>query len=544
MENKKAGPLKMRVLAMALSSFAVSASAEPFELASGAVTGDFSLLIGTGFGVRVKSIDTSPEFAASGFAVSGDKNYDKNRPFALYVKAVPELSLAMPEHGVSFLARATLQHDFAADRTNTPLPEESRKQLVNNHRLLDFWVSKNFNFNDRTGRVRVGNQVINWGETLYASGGINAINAYDYQKYSIPGTLLKEVLQPAPIISVAGGLADGLRVEAYYQLDWNANIFAPVGGYFSSSDAFGKGSGWNQIKPKDSGQYGISAHYKGVGSGTDLGFYFIQYHDKTPVYEYDNNTGIGSYRYLEDRRLFGVSANSSLGDWAIGWEASYRPKDAIGVGGCFPSRQAQYDFINGPYASPMICPASVDAKKVQTSVSAVLALAPNEYPLLMKSILNAQGAQLSIELVGVQYNVSQGSIRRNVDGVEFYQPVLAGGYYFQDNNGNLVSRADRRSGSISANFNWSYDASLIPGWIVTPDLFYSYQKGDNPSAAAGALDGQQAGTVGVYFTKNASKNVVTAGLSYTGYFGGKNESLVRQYFRDRNFVGGYVNVTF
>ncbi|PRX19206.1 uncharacterized protein DUF1302 [Paraburkholderia sp. BL18I3N2] len=539
-----AGQLKNILIASAvLSSLAATpVVAITFQNDTGTLTGDFTTLLGTGFGMRVSGIDTSPEFAASGFAVSGDKNYSKDHLFSLYVKVTPEFSFALPEQGISFLARATIQHDFAADWTNSPLSQPARNQLVNNPQLLDLWVSKSFNINGQTGRVRIGNQVINWGETLYAGGGINSINAYDYQKYAIPGTLLKEVLLPAPMVSVAGGILPGLRVETYYQVAWNADKFAPAGGYFSTSDTFGNGSGWNQIKPSNSGQFGFSGHYKPVGSGVDFGFYYLHYNDKAPVYQTDG-TPNGSYRYLENRSLYGVSSNGAVGDWALGWEASYRPRDAVGLGGCYTSPQSTYN-PSGPFADTSVCPYSIDARKIQTSVSAVLGMTPSDYPFLVKHVLHANNAQLSLEAVMVHYNIGAGTVSRNLNGAQVYQPVLAGGYFFQDSSGNLVSTANKYSGSLNVDFNWSYDGNVIPGWLFTPDIFYSYQLGDNPSALAGALAGNQATTISLFFVQNASKNVITAGLSYTNYFGGKNRHLTRQYYRDRDFVGGYLNVTF
>ncbi|MFP3758926.1 DUF1302 family protein, partial [Cupriavidus sp. SIMBA_020] len=35
------------------------------------------------------------------------------------------------------------------------------------------------------------------------------------------------------------------------------------------------------------------------------------------------------FRFPEDRHMIGVSANFPVGDWAIGTELSYRPRDAV-----------------------------------------------------------------------------------------------------------------------------------------------------------------------------------------------------------------------
>ena len=102
-------------------------------------------------------------------------------------------------------------------------------------------MSKDLNIGSQRARVRVGNQVISWGESIFAIGGINSTNSLDFQKLSIPGTQLKEAVLPAPIVSIATGLGHGVNVEAYYQFRWNANRLPPVGTYFSVADILGKG---------------------------------------------------------------------------------------------------------------------------------------------------------------------------------------------------------------------------------------------------------------------------------------------------------------
>ena len=66
-----------------------------------------------------------------------------------------------------------------------------------------------FQVGEQQARVRVGNQVVSWGESLFLPGGINSTNAMDIMRLSQPGTQLKEVFLPAPIVSVASGLGIG-----------------------------------------------------------------------------------------------------------------------------------------------------------------------------------------------------------------------------------------------------------------------------------------------------------------------------------------------
>jgi hypothetical protein len=87
------------------------------------------------------------------------------------------------------------------------------------------------------------------------------------------------------------------------------------------------------IYPKDSGQYGASLRWflENLG-GTELGFYFLNYHSRLPVVSGStvNKPPPGftnSYwtEYPEDIHLYGISFNSNIGTWALAGEVSYRP---------------------------------------------------------------------------------------------------------------------------------------------------------------------------------------------------------------------------
>lgn len=60
----------------------------------------------------------------------------------------------------------------------------------------------------------------------------------------------------------------------------------------------------------------------------------MRYHDKLPslrVAILDPNTfaAAPTWEYQEDRMMYGISANMPIGDWAVGTELSYRPKDSV-----------------------------------------------------------------------------------------------------------------------------------------------------------------------------------------------------------------------
>lgn len=172
----------------------------------------------------------------------GNLNYKKGDIASLALKGTHELYLKSPG-SLSGLVRGTWSRDFKADDTRrTPLSDEAKDLAVKNWTWLDAWVAKEFQIGDRPAKVKIGNQVMSWGEDIFIYGGVNVTNAIDLRKFHTPGTQLKEVLRPAPMVSFNVGVSDSVSLEGYYQWKWNGFQFDPVGTYFSGADVIGKGA--------------------------------------------------------------------------------------------------------------------------------------------------------------------------------------------------------------------------------------------------------------------------------------------------------------
>ena len=101
----------------------------------------------------------------------------------------------------------------------------------------------NFDMFDRPLNVRLGQQVINWGEALFMQNGVNTANYFDLNALRLPGSEIKEALLPLNSLYFSYGLTFNATLEAFYQLDWKNSEDAPTGTYFSTHDAFpGKGA--------------------------------------------------------------------------------------------------------------------------------------------------------------------------------------------------------------------------------------------------------------------------------------------------------------
>ncbi len=73
---------------------------------------------------------------------------------------------------------------------------------------------------DMPAQIRVGDQVLSWGESTFIQNGINIINPFDVSKLRVPGAELKEGLVPVGMVSASISPTDYLTFEGFYQYDW------------------------------------------------------------------------------------------------------------------------------------------------------------------------------------------------------------------------------------------------------------------------------------------------------------------------------------
>jgi hypothetical protein len=533
-----------RGLALAACALAAgTAHAFTFEFEGGKGSFDSTLSVGTG--IRMKDVDCTLVTASpsgngapagclaptSALGDQGDLNYAKHDRFTTYLKGSHELLLKLPSD-FTLLARANWVRDFSSTDTTgytsatTPptvvdgQADDARQELRFKARLLDLWVSKSFAVGDQQARVRVGNQVVSWGESLFLPGGINSTNAIDVMRLSQPGTQLKEVFLPAPIASIASGLGNGLNAEAYVQARWNANYLPPTGSYWSNANGLGKGHeayGLVEGQAKNGGQWGAALRYQPQGTQLNLGLYAMNYHDKGPQFSTNvEGTGAVGWAYPENRRLYGISANFPVGDWAIGTELSYRPKDAVALNAAVSGCSSQ----NGN--------CWVDEKRLQWHLTGLLSLTPSIGGGILK-LLGADTATLLAEAVVIRYPNLQPSYGGD--------PVSAGGWGWGqefDPSATPQSMGSRTSWGFNFDFSWVYDGTLIPGWQVVPEVYYFQAvNGRTPNVVGLFMEGAKSVNLVVTFMRNPA--TWQASINYAAFFGGTR--VFDQPYRDRNFVG-------
>lgn len=484
-------------------------------------------------------------------ADDGNLNYNKGDFFTAYLKGSHELLLTMPDQGLKFMGRVNWLKDFKADDTRTtPLLDDAKKEIVNNVNLLDLWVSKDFGIGNNNGRIKVGNQVVSWGESLFALGGISATNSVDLVRLSNPGVQLKEVFLPAPIASVSTGIAPGVNVEAYYQFAWNRYKFPPAGSYWSQGDIFDKGRGDlpfldKDKEPKKGGQFGLSLRWKSEELDTNFGAYAINYHDKTPNLAYSTGASqLLQWNFLPNRKLYGISANTSLGDWAVGAELSYRPKDAVALSACADAGTGgtAQDFTPTS-ATTQYCPGWIDNKRYQMHLTGIYSLIPSNAGAFLK-LMGADTGTFLGEFVVIHYpGISQDKlISRTINGVAVEQVPVAG-LWWLPSSGTGVTKGFGDATSMGYMFDFSlvYDGSIIKGWQVIPGIFVQHAvKGSTPNFFGNWLEGGKAANFYVNFVQNPAN--WQAGVNLTKFFGGKTPT--HQPLGDRDFLGLYVSRNF
>ena len=255
---------------------------------------------------------------------------------------------------------------FAGGRCSTPdhFSQDTIDQHGKDVRLLDAYAYGSWDLAGHNLNLRVGNQVVNWGESLYLSGGISSAQSpADATKVNTPGTEVKEILLPVGQIFGQFSLTDSVGLQAYYQYEWEKTEIDGVGSYFSTTDFIDEG-GFNDStgflkrlhddKPSDSGQYGVAMTYTAESlNNTEFGLYYLRFHDKAPTLDFLSDFGSYRVRYFDNIDLYGASFSTVFGDTNVSGEISYRDGQPVLVDtGIAPqavrakTMQAQVSFVH------------------------------------------------------------------------------------------------------------------------------------------------------------------------------------------------------
>jgi hypothetical protein len=230
------------------------------------------------------------------------------------------------------------------------------EQQFENFYLLDAYVYGSFAVGDTDLQVRLGNQVINWGESIFIQG-VNQINPIDVPAARRAGAELKEILLPVWAAYANWGFSFG-SIEAFYQLKWNNTSVDACGTYFTATSTLigadpgacnsltviggqlgnlapGTASpiipqlgsqpflqangtylpGSQGREPSDSGQFGLAFRFPVEKIDTEIGLYAMNIHSRLPVA--GSYTGT-NWKDLDEDRQAALTAAGLIGTDAYG----------------------------------------------------------------------------------------------------------------------------------------------------------------------------------------------------------------------------------
>ena len=282
---------------------------------------------------------------------NGNLNFDAGDSFSQILKGTHELAIRYDNIGI--FIRGMYYYDNAmmngninwtnpvSGQVNNPCDDKKAKgQVCQDVRLLDAFVYGDFDLGNIPLSVRVGNQIISWGESTLISHGISELNPVDVARLKAPGAQLKEAFIPFGAVWASLGITENFNVEAFYQYSFEKTILPPPGSYFSTNDFAGDGGsnnlvqlgfsgnpemditsllvGLNQIgdlarsgnplaasaylayptkvtlrapgsqaanEPDDGGQYGLRlSWYLAELNDTELSLYYMNYHSRRPIF--------------------------------------------------------------------------------------------------------------------------------------------------------------------------------------------------------------------------------------------------------------------
>jgi hypothetical protein len=366
-------------LSLSLALSAVPAHAFTFASESGEVKGSFDTTLSVGASWRMQDRDPALVAITNGGTSrdpnsdDGNLNYNKGGVVYSAIKGTHDFDLSYRNYGM-FL-RGTYFFDPVNDTKNF-LGPEARDRMVSEADLLDAYVRGSFDVGGRNLNLRLGSQVLNWGESTFILNGINVVNPVDVTKLRTPGSELKEAFVPSNMVWASQELNNNVTVEAFAITNWKKTRIDPRGSFFSTTDlasddadkgyiGFGRRKDQHfpttnpsaalaaffpgvpvepneaQIwiprapdrNPSDSGQYGLAMRvFAPALNNTEFGIYHVNYHSRTPYVSgiagtvtslltsnattaaASGHTGTARYfvEYPEDIRLYGASFNTSI----------------------------------------------------------------------------------------------------------------------------------------------------------------------------------------------------------------------------------------
>lgn len=323
-----------------------SLNVHAFSFHQGGLRGSFDTDLTYGLSIRTEDADTA------NLGAYGNRNFNHSGDlFSHSIKASSTLALNYKNTGL--LIRGNYYYDAQYDQET--LAKDARDQLVSHAALTDAFIYAYLGSKEQVN-VRLGKQVISWGENTFIQGALNDINTVDVNQLRQPGIALKDAFIGTNAAYISWSINPQWMVESFYLLDFTPIETDPAGAFFSTLDAIGEGGGYDSagdgildgtcLSPdgfscglgpltKSSTQYAKGAQYgfalrrffPMLFNGSEIAVYYQNLHNHLPTISSYYGQGQFFLEYAENIERFGISFNTNISKWAISGEYSLR-KDA------------------------------------------------------------------------------------------------------------------------------------------------------------------------------------------------------------------------
>ena len=247
----------------------------------------------------------------------GDLNFDKGDAFSQVFKGTHDFQISYENFGAFVRGKywydaaledgkkavfndATVDQFSKADGTAFSDEGASDYAKFSGAQILDAFIYGEFELGEMPLDVRLGKQVLSWGESTFIQGGINQTNPFDVSALRRPGAELKEGLIPVNMAFASLGVTENLSAELFYQLEHQETVIPHCGTYFSDNDYAAEGCGPVETaagnmerdttfgadgikRPSDDGQFGVAFRYFSEALDTEFGLFAMNVHSRVPL---------------------------------------------------------------------------------------------------------------------------------------------------------------------------------------------------------------------------------------------------------------------
>lgn len=591
-----------------------------FEFYSGGIEGSFDSEFSMGSSWRVEGQDQS--LLINNNEEDGNANFSSGTAFSQVFKGSHDLELSYKNFG-GFI-RGKYWYDSALENNNvnhghTPtatIGNASSPDSVNHAgesrlddssfndfskfsgaEILDAFVYGEFDVMGMPLDVRLGKQVVSWGESNFIMGGINAINPVDINGFTRPGAEIKEILLPVNMLYSNIGLTENLSFETFYQLEYQESVLPGCGTYFSRADYISDGcevitfekpgisanmQRSEQAKPDADDQFGMAFRYVAEElDDTEFGIYFMNIHSRTPTGNgrksdlvFAEQAQIGAGQYFQSQGINPATATPGQLQAAQGAGFLYGmdqvlpgtsyfvdyPEDLQIMGLSFATNIGSL-AVSGELSYHKDMPIQINAAQVvgltltgSTQASAELGMASSIYDDYGSTVApggDVQGysefdvSQLQFTLVKL-IDRALGSDRITVlgeAGFTYVHDLAEGDNQIKYQRASFFDQPGNDGGFVTRS-SWGYRAliqaeysDVFAGVNLLPNIAWSHDvEGFAPAGASAFGEGQQSIDISLDANYLAAYK---ASISYTQYMGGDYNVM-----KDRDFASISVGMQF